>query len=118
MVGRTLLSKIKLLNSSDYMTLMDEQSLNSGGSLIDWTSYKSIYDANGNVNNTNWMDQMFKDNAVQQNVIGVTGGSKTNTFAISTGYYDRKVSSAVETPATTTVIMFVVCLSRNFMEIS
>lgn len=83
--------KIKLLNSSDYMTLMDEQSLNSGGSLIDWTSYKSIYDANGNVNNTNWMDQMFKDNAVQQSyVIGVTGGSKTNTFAISTGYYDQE----------------------------
>src|SRR5574344_657702 len=57
--------KIDMCNAQQYMTLMDEQSLNSGGSVNDWTSYKSIYDANGNINDTNWMNQMFKDNTVQ-----------------------------------------------------
>lgn len=83
--------KIKLCNAEEYMTLMNEQSLNSGNSAIDWSSYSSIYDANGNVNDTNWMDQMFVNNATQQSsVVGVSGGSKTSTYAISTGYYDQE----------------------------
>jgi TonB-linked SusC/RagA family outer membrane protein len=83
--------KIDLLNADQYMTLMDEQALNSGNAAIDWKSYKSIYDASGNVNDTNWMDQMFKDNAVQQSyVIGLSGGNKDQTYAISSGYYNQE----------------------------
>ena len=50
---------------------MDEQSLNSGGSVKRLDPYKSIYDANGNINDTNWMNQMFKDNTVQQSYVVV-----------------------------------------------
>ncbi len=83
--------KIKMCNASEYMTLMDEQNLNSGDAANNWSSYSSIKDANGNINDTNWMDQMFKDNAKTQNyTIGITGGSPTSTYAISLGYYDQE----------------------------
>jgi TonB-linked SusC/RagA family outer membrane protein len=82
--------KIQLCDANEYMTLMDEQSLNSKGSVIDWKS-KPIYDASGNVYDTDWMDQMFKDNAVQQSyVLGISGGTANNTYAISSGYYDQE----------------------------
>jgi TonB-linked SusC/RagA family outer membrane protein len=88
--------KIKLCNAQQYMTLMDEQSQNSNSGSIDWNSYESIYshDASGNrtgLNETNWMDQMFKDNALQQSyTVGVNGGSANSTYAISTGYYSQE----------------------------
>lgn|SRR5574344_445486 len=83
--------KIEMCNAQQYMSLMDEQALNSNLSAYDWSSYKSIYDANGNVNNTNWMDQMFKDNAKTQNyTIGINGGSAASTYALSLGYYSQE----------------------------
>lgn len=42
------------------MAIMDEQALNSGLSAYDWSQYQSIYDANGNVYDTDWVDTMFK----------------------------------------------------------
>ncbi|WP_028909478.1 SusC/RagA family TonB-linked outer membrane protein [Prevotella sp. AGR2160] len=92
--------KINMCNAQEYMTLMDEQSQNSGAGAIDWSKYSSIYtyqyDADGNItgktlNDTNWMDEMFKDNAKQQSyTIGVNGGSKDATYAISLGYYSQE----------------------------
>ncbi len=83
--------KIELCNAEQYITLMDEQALNSGNSVYDWNKYSSIYDANGNVNNTDWMDEMFKDNATTQNyTLGVIGGSSTTTYAVSLGYYNQE----------------------------
>ncbi len=92
--------KIKMCDAQEYMTLMNEQSQNSGSGPVNWNNYSSIYtdsyDANGNIinktlNNTNWMDEMFKDNAIQQSYdIGINGGSKSSTYAISLGYYDQE----------------------------
>ena len=83
--------KIDMLNAEQYMALMDEQNLNSGNGVYNWSSYSSIYDANGNVNNTNWIDEMFKDNASTQSyTLGITGGSATNTYAVSLGYYSQE----------------------------
>lgn len=52
-VGR----KFEMLNSREYMTIMDEARLNSGMSPVDWASLNSIHDANGNIYDTNWIDQ-------------------------------------------------------------
>ena len=83
--------KIKMCNANEYMTLMDEQNLNSGGSAYDWANIASIHDANGNIYDTNWMDKMFKDGApVQDYTIGVNGGTKNSTYAVSLGYYAQE----------------------------
>lgn len=61
-----------MLNSREYMTIMDEQQVNSGLAPYDWASMKSIYhnDAQGNpvLNDTDWIDTMFKDNAKTQSL--------------------------------------------------
>ena len=78
--------KANMLNAKEYMTIMDEQALNSGLSAYDWSQYQSIYDANGNVYDTDWVDTMFKDNATTESyTLGVTGGSATSTYALSLG---------------------------------
>jgi len=78
--------KTQMLNASQYMTIMDEQALNSGKGVFDWKSY-DIYDANGNVYDTNWVDAMFKNNAVTEGYnLGITGGSATSVYALSLGY--------------------------------
>lgn len=83
--------KAKMLNASQYMTIMDEQALNSGNAAYDWSSINSIYDANGNVYNTDWVDAMFKDNAKTESyTLGVTGGSATSTYALSLGYMNQE----------------------------
>lgn len=58
--------KANMLNAKEYMAIMDEQALNSGLSAYDWSQYQSIYDANGNVYDTDWVDTMFKDNATTE----------------------------------------------------
>lgn len=84
--------KIDMLNSEQYMALMDEQARNSGANSPDWASYASIYNQKtGQLNNTDWIDQMFKSNAKTESyVAGVTGGSAAATYAVSLGYYSQE----------------------------
>lgn len=83
--------KINMLNAQQYMTIMDEQALNSGNSVYDWSSYSSIRDANGNIYDTDWIDQMFVNNAQTQSyTLSVTGGSQTSTYAMSIGYMQQE----------------------------
>lgn len=83
--------KIDMLNAQEYMTIVDEKALNSGGAPYDWSSYKSIRDAEGNIYDTDWIDAMFKDNATTESyTLGVTGGSATSTYAISLGYMNQE----------------------------
>jgi len=82
-VGR----KFDMLNSNEYMTIMDEARLNSGMSPIDWASLNSIHDANGNIYDTDWIDQAINDGAITtSHSLAFTGGSKTSTYVISGGY--------------------------------
>ena len=82
-VGR----KFDMLNSREYMKIMDEARLNSGMSPVDWASLNSIHDANGNVYDTDWIDNAIDDGALTtSHNIAFTGGSKTATYAISGGY--------------------------------
>ncbi|MCM1092886.1 MAG: TonB-dependent receptor [Lachnospiraceae bacterium] len=88
--------KMKMLNAAEYMTIQDESMLNSGSAPYDWGSFKSIWNYNDagqptGVIDTDWVDQMFKDNAITQSyTIGVSGGSATNTYAVSLGYINQE----------------------------
>lgn len=82
---------VDMLNASQYMMIMDEQAVNSGNAPYDWSSYKSIYDADGNLYNTDWLDTLWKDNAeIQSYTLGITGGTAKNNFAISLGYLSNE----------------------------
>lgn len=83
--------KMDMLNAEEYMMIMDEQALNSGDALYDWGSYKSIYNADGYVNDTDWVDAMTKDNAkLQSYSLGITGGSAKSVYAMSLGYMSQE----------------------------
>lgn len=69
-----------MLNRDEYITIMQEQALNSGSALYD----DSVFEGAAN---TDWVDQMFYDNAVTQNYsLSAIGGSENSTYAISAGY--------------------------------
>ncbi|MGG6550106.1 UNVERIFIED_CONTAM: hypothetical protein NY100_32365, partial [Prevotella sp. 15_C9] len=56
-----------------------------------WSGYKSIYDANGNLYDVDWLDKMFEDNAQMQSyTLGITGGSTVSQYAISLGYMSQE----------------------------
>lgn len=88
--------KTQMLNAEQYMTIMDEQNVAEGSAPYNWEGYNSIwrYDAEGNrigVIDTDWVDQMFKDNATTQSYnIGISGGNATSTYAISLGYLNQE----------------------------
>ncbi len=83
--------KAKMLNSQEYMTIMNEQQINSGSQPYDFSKMTSIYDANSNLYDTDWIDQMFKSNAVVERYnLSITGGSKTSTYAMSLGYMNQE----------------------------
>ena len=91
--------KTKMLNARQYMTIMDEQNINSGGAPYDWyglkadgtPKYASIFDKNGNLNDTDWVDQMFKDNALTYSSnLSISGGSQKGNYALSLGYMNQE----------------------------
>ena len=82
---------VKMLNAHEYMTILDEQAINSGKQPYDWSAYKSIYNTDGSVIDTDWVDQMFRKNAQTGSYnIGVTGGSKTGNYALTLGYMNQE----------------------------
>ena len=88
---QTQARKADMLNAQEYMMIMDEQAVNSGNAPYDWSSFESIYDANGNVYDTDWVNSMFQNNAQTQSyTLGITGGSETSTYAMSLGYMSQE----------------------------
>jgi TonB-dependent SusC/RagA subfamily outer membrane receptor len=83
--------KPSLLNAEEYKTIMDEYALNTGSAANDWSSMASTLNSDGSSVDTDWFDQVTVKNAKMQSYnIGVTGGSKTNTFAMSLGYLSQE----------------------------
>lgn len=83
--------KTPMLNSRQYMAIMDEQALNSGDPAYDWASLQSIRDASGQIYDTDWVDAMFKDNAQTSGYsLGINGGTAASTYAISLGYVNQE----------------------------
>lgn len=75
---------LSLLNATEYAMIMDEASINGGGSAFDfasmvpnWTDIES-----GKFNGTNFLDEMTNKNAVIQNhSFGVNGGSESSNYS-------------------------------------
>ncbi|MDA3879528.1 MAG: TonB-dependent receptor [Prolixibacteraceae bacterium] len=75
-VGRTT----DMLNANEYQVIMNEQALNSGASMFPDSLFSNGAD-------TDWVKQMFYDNAVTQNYsLSVSGGSETSVYAMSLNY--------------------------------
>lgn len=96
--------KVDMLNAQQYMAIMDEENINSGGQAYDWSKYYTQKDADGNVTtwgitdpatgkiyDTDWVDQMFKDNAQTESyTLGITGGNSKGHYATSLGYMNQE----------------------------
>lgn len=101
---QSAIHKVDMLDSEQYMAIMDEQNINSGGAAYNWPSYYSKTDAEGKVTtwgitdpktgkvyNTDWVDQMFKSNAPTQSYnLGITGGNDKGNYALSMGYMNQE----------------------------
>ena len=78
--------KTRMLNTEEYVMIMNEQHLNSGGSTSNLpfnASNLSAYTADG-VASTNWLDEMFVDDALTQSyVLGASGGSQYSNYSLS-----------------------------------
>lgn len=105
-VGR----KIPMLNAYEYATIMNEAAVNSGkapyftdNEMVSLkngeTGWSSTPDpiglgedqVNAMKGGTNWMDEMFVNDAATQNyVLGVTGGSDVSTYAASLAYVEQE----------------------------
>ncbi len=69
-----------MLNRNEYINIMQEQAANSGAALYN----PSIFDGTAD---TDWVEQMFVDDAVTQNYnIGLSGGSESSIYSMSLNY--------------------------------
>lgn len=94
--------KTDMLNSKEFMTIMNEQALNSGSPMIDFSpeGLPDIYTwskaEDGSLSNpipidTDWIDQMFKKNAKTENYsLNINGGSESSVYAISLNYTSQE----------------------------
>jgi len=74
--------KVDLLNAPEYAVIMNEAAINSGN-----LPYFSAEEIAAMDEGTDWMDEMFYDNAVTQNYnLGITGGSDYSVYSISMSY--------------------------------
>ena len=74
--------KIRMLNSREYATIYNEGQINSGN-LPEFTNEEIAAMGTG----TDWIDEMFTDNAVMQNYsLGAQGGNENSVFSTSLSY--------------------------------
>lgn len=88
---QTVAHSANMLNSREYMTIMDESNINSGGGPYDWDAMSSIRRADGSLIDTDWLGEMFHNGAKSQSyTVGITGGSEASTYAISAGFLNQE----------------------------
>jgi len=79
---QTAARKVKLLNSKEYATIMNEANVNSGNA--PYFTQEQINQMDGG---TNWLDQMLEDNVPTQSyTLSLQGGSDISTYSLSLGY--------------------------------
>lgn len=76
--------KLKLLNASQYASLINEQAVNDGGT--------DVYDNPAAFGKgTDWQDLIFNKHAhIQNHEVSISGGSDNATFYSSFGYFDQQ----------------------------
>jgi TonB-linked SusC/RagA family outer membrane protein len=111
---QNVISKVDVLNTQDYVMLMDEGYINSNPNYRTNRRYPNnlpflpqldangdvVYDSNGNVlidpsvfdsvKTVNWQDYMFTKNApIQSHSLSVDGGSEKSTYSASLNYFTQ-----------------------------
>ncbi|WP_053972194.1 TonB-dependent receptor [Mangrovimonas sp. ST2L15] len=82
---QTLAKKMDLLNSYEYMTIMNEASINSGQARI----FSDNQIANAGTG-TDWLDEMFQDATTENYSVGISGGSDTSSYSSSLSYLNQE----------------------------
>lgn len=78
--------KVDLLNAREYAVIMNEAAINSGKAPY-FTADDIDNLGNSGWADTDWMDQMFYDNAVTQNyTLSFSGGNNASTYSTSLSY--------------------------------
>ncbi|WP_297094491.1 TonB-dependent receptor [uncultured Draconibacterium sp.] len=78
--------KVDLLNSQEYAVIMNETAINSGK-----VPYFTADEVAAMGEGTDWMDEMFYENAVTQNYnLGLNGGNDNSTYSVSMSYTEQE----------------------------
>lgn len=78
--------KVDMLDAREYASIMNEAAINSGKLPVFTNDEIAALDSG-----TNWMDEMFYDNAITQSyTIGATGGSEASVYSLSLGYIGQE----------------------------
>lgn len=78
--------KARMLNAREYASIMNEAFINSGN--LPYFTHDEIA-AMGS--GTNWIDEMFVNNALTQNyTLGASGGSETSVYSTSAAYTSQE----------------------------
>lgn len=106
----------ELLNAKQYMEVMDEVSVASGGQPYNWTDYmtQAQYDAymNGSDKGTDWMDAIRNKNAITtSHAVNIAGGSEFSKF--STGISYMKQEGTLGKPAASDYSRFTIRLNSE-----
>lgn len=78
--------KKSVLDATQYMTIMNEARINDGAALL----YSADQIANAG-KGTDWQDETFNyDAPVQNHQVSISGGSESNQYFLSLGYFDQE----------------------------
>ncbi|MBS9525331.1 TonB-dependent receptor [Litoribacter alkaliphilus] len=75
-----------LLNAEEYMTIKNEARRNAGQD----DAFFPYLDANGNVVDTNWYNEVMRKGLGQSHNLGITGGNARTNYYFSTGYTSQE----------------------------
>lgn len=76
--------KTDMLNAQEYMAIMNEQALNSGLGIYDFSAIGELAD-------TNWIDKMLKNDAKTESyTLNINGGSETSVYSMSLSYLSQE----------------------------
>ncbi|WP_262248839.1 SusC/RagA family TonB-linked outer membrane protein [Parapedobacter soli] len=79
-------SKARLLNAAEYAAIMNEARINSGN-----LPYFTNEEVGAMGQGTNWIDEMFVDNALTQNyTLGISGGTEQSVYSSSAAYTSQE----------------------------
>ena len=79
--------KKAVLNSLEYMTLMNEMQINDGST----PRYSADFIAANSKINTDWQDEVFNYNApIQSHSLSMSGGTEANSYFMSFGYFKHE----------------------------